>query len=240
MKSLKIITGIAITAVGITTAVAAGVTLSKQTVKEANAETFVADFSGSMTRRIYFVNGGDNGTWYGGNQLYVYAWSGENNSGLVKSTTIYGDYYAGLCFADVTFVGAGGSISVKFSSNGSWGAETEACVLPALSSKSEDSIFVDNAYKGSGRQPAVAAIGTSIAQLKCTLDHIQTCEESYHDGYYAYPQLKADFFDACNEMGSAATTPIGDKDKEEHTGYTVQNKIDKLEALYTASGWTVA
>ena len=241
MKSLKVVLGIAITAVGVSSVAVVGAVNNKTSLVHANEPEvpFEFDVDNVTTRRIYYVNNNNNGHWYKGTALYVYAWNASANSGLVQSHLLYEDYsdWGGIWYADVSFTGCGGQFSIKFSSQSDWnGGQTgELHNVPALSSKNADVIYVNNG------SPSYGSAGMSASQLKSVLDQIHTCTKSYANGFYAYPQLNANFFSVSQGAinGDGQTTLIDDVDVEGNDGYTVANKVKELKDQFDARGWYV-
>ena len=225
---------------------------------EVNATQFAYDADEVTTRRIYFVNDWD--SWYSDNTTYwVYAATSDwtVNSGLVASTTIYENFdghNGGLYYADVSFAGASGSINVQIVSQSTWenAGKTNTAVLPALSSKSADVIWINNAYSGAGWNPGVGyAACDSTAKMKCIFDHINTCEKDYASGFYAYPQLNSSFLSVSTLDYTGVT--IDDYNYEQYvdnqksisglsknTEYNLSDKINHIKYMFDNFGWYVA
>lgn len=232
-KGLVISAMVPVLSAGLIVGVASANSNNNFGITGAQAANVAFNVSNVTTRRIYFVNNDTNGNhWYKDKQLYVYAWYGEENSGLVASSCLYADYsnWGGIHYADVSFTGCGGVIHVKFSSDDHWGAETGAAYnIPALSSKSADVVYLNNG------SPSYGNAGVSANQMKSILDQMDACSDSYYDGYNAYPQINANFIAPSTFDGS--TVDIADKDKQGNDGYTVADKIAQLRTNYEKNGW---
>lgn len=243
MKSLKVLTGIAIASVGLTAAVTVGVVNQRQNngLLETKAATFVYDASSVTTRRIYFVNNDNGGYWYRGWNLEAQVWYGETYSGWVATTEIYDNYYYCVDFESNVAGFLGGDLHIEFrvkTGEESY-AYTKTCYnIPALNNKAFDVIYIDNGKPVIG---TTLGVGDNIAIIGCVLDHYETCEQNYASGFYGYPQLYKDFIEQNQTEIDNSSATITDKDEYgvDQT-YTVKAKIKQLKDLYDANGWTVA
>ena len=205
----------------------------------------VVDFSEeTITRRIWIVNADD---WHW-SAHYAYVWT----KGATKHETTVeiknwvdftgeDSYYAGIAYIDVTLEEGGNDLGVIVKNTEDWsGTSTVDNDLPAFTSSSADVIFLNSGTTGGKRNSEVKAAGMKTGQLVKVLNTISTCSANYQNGYNAYPQLNKDFFvPSATEISQyGAQTDIPDLDSEFHDGYKLTDKINKLESLYNANGWT--
>ena len=241
-KGLLAVSCMALLAVGAVGTVAANTKGNQfNTLFSAQATQVEVDFTtANITRRIYFVDAKDG--WWQGKTLEVHVWGGSVTGDLyADASIIYGTYWSGLYYADVTGVGVGTAIKVQAHVKGYgdaqwWSADQ---TLPSLADKVTDVLWLNDGTDGNGkRNSEIKAAPVGAAEGKCVLDHISTCTDDYASGFNAYPQLNANFnLENVSGMDSQA---IGDLDKEDHDGYNALQKINKIKALYNANGWKIA
>lgn len=219
------------------------------------------------TRRIWLVNNhGDNSdlSWWTNANLVVHVWNASGTIDVKGATVVLGsDYYkGGLVYVDITLTNATGELHAivgqDLNGNGeiSWGDnnQTQQVDLQAFGT-SADVIWLQNTrYQDSyqnnrwTRNANAAAAGMSDTQLAAVLAKYNTCDVQNTYGYNGYPQLKKDFFDACDAAVLASTTTLADYDYEEykaagkdyskieknHTS-TVVDKIAGLKLMYESN-----
>ena len=227
MKSLKTVLTIALSTVGLGSAVTLGA-VSNQNVKFLSANASAP----TNTRRIWILN---NDNWWTDNNFFVYAWNESGNFGsaeTTKVTNVLSDYYHGLGYADITLAGA--TTSLKLRVVNSWGnyGQTVTLDLPAFGG--EDVVWLNSGEtwdSSENRNDRNASLGTTSGfsgeQLGVVMSKYDTCSDANTNGYNAYPQLKKNFLDKTDS--SAFSTKVYGQDT-----YTIQDYIDGMLARYSA------
>lgn len=198
--------------------------------KSAQATTFDYNASTVTTRRIYFVNNDNNGYWYQNYNFQAQVWYGETYSGFVDCHEIYGNYYYYVDFTSEVSGFLGGDLHFQLKVK-DVEAYTNWCYnIPALNKKSADVVYINN------NSPSVGTVnvGENTSIIGSVLDHYSTCVAAYSNGYYGYPQLYVDFI----QPNATAIASHGDATTCEGGAYTINQKIAKLNSLYTEKGWT--
>lgn len=225
MKTLKTVLTIALSTVGLGSAVALGVS-SGSNVKFLSASATAP----TNTRRIWILN---NDNWWTDNNYWVYAWNDNGNYGSSSTTKInmvLPSYYHGLGYADITLTDAANSLKVRIVN--SWGdyGQTVVLNLPALGG--EDVIWMnsggtyDSTEKRNDRNASLGATnGFNGSEFTTLLNEYDTCSSANTNGYNAYPQVKKVFADPTNDS-SAFTAVV-------KNSYTVQDYLDAMSTRYT-------
>lgn len=256
MKSIKLLAGIAVSAVGLSTAVTMGVINQTQQPNlyetRAGAENVVVDFAtATITRRFYFVINGYNSSWDTSSQeIYIHLWNGgvgtlDNEVWSAKASKMYNDYgndKQGLWYIDVTAKGVGNTLYAQLKRQGgsdAW-SYSSGVQLPSLADKTHDVIWLNNEAQDGNRKATVGTAGGKSGEVASFVNFVTTCSDSYANGYNAYPQLNANFFiPSAGEISAYGDgTYVEDKDDEQHN-YTLTHKINELEKQYNKKGWIV-
>lgn len=240
MKTLKTVVAIALSAVGLGSAVTLAAT-SNSRVSYLTAKATAP----TNTRRIWIIDNNDlsnNDTkWWTGSTMYVHVWTSNPSvySEFKVNDEVCNDYYKGLWYVDVTFENATTSLNVIVrigNSEGpySWGDNNQTFTQPLDEFGEADTIWLNGGVTHDdveGRNSRSASIGTtngfSGAQLAAVMSHYHTCSSTNTDGYNAYPQLKTNFLDKTD--ASVFSTKVYGQDT-----YTIQDYVDGMYARYSA------
>ena len=230
LKILGAIAGLSVASVG----AMAGVAVAQNSGKfvGTKAETV------QTTRRVWVVN---NDNWWVPTQekpdsAHVYAFVDENDRDEVPINWIMTDYSCGLGYADIAIR----FTTIIFKPAAGWTNQSVDLTLsdPIKTLAGAGDVYylnsgTTNGQESGNRNVSKGTAGMSKDQLKYFLSFFDTCDESYADGYNAYPQMMVDFYLASDEVERTGDGTVVDKaNKEPGTGITFAQKIGRMRYEY--------